>query len=62
MLEIAEVTGVKDGEITVQPIYKFIEKSTDSNGKIKGELCATGNRLLNTGKLAYAGLLNKLKL
>lgn len=62
VLEIAEVTGVKDGEITVQPIYKFIEKSTDSNGKIKGELCATGNRLLNTGKLAYAGLLNKLKL
>lgn len=62
VLEIAEVTGVKDGIITVQPIYKFIEKSTDSNGKIKGGLYATGNRLLNTGKLAHAGLLEKLEL
>lgn len=59
VLEIAEVTGVKNGEITVQPIYKFVETGTDSQGRIKGELRTTGSSLFNTGKLVYAGLLDK---
>ena len=28
VLEVAEVTGVKNGEITMQPIFKFIETGT----------------------------------
>lgn len=56
VLEIAEVTGVKNGDITVQPIYKFIETEISKDGKIIGELRATGNKLLNTEKLAHAGL------
>lgn len=56
VLEVAEVTGIKDGDITVQPIYKFVETGTDTQGKIKGELRATGNKLINTSKLGYAGL------
>ena len=56
VLEIAEVTGVKNGDITVQPIYKFIETGISKDGKIIGELRATGNKLLNTEKLAHAGL------
>jgi len=59
VLEVAEVTGVKNGEITVQPIYKFVETGTGVQGKIKGELRATGNGLLNTSKLAHAGLLDE---
>lgn len=58
VLEIAEVTGVKNGEIMVQPIYKFVETGTDAQGKIKGELRATGSKLLNKDKLAHAGLLD----
>jgi len=57
VLEVAEVTGIRDGEITVQPLYKFVETGVDVQGKIKGELQATGNKLLYTGKLAHAGLL-----
>ena len=53
------MTGVKDGEITMQPIFKFVETGTCTNGKIKGELCATGNSLVNTSKLAHAGLLDQ---
>ncbi|MCI9078333.1 MAG: hypothetical protein HFH68_05315 [Lachnospiraceae bacterium] len=59
VLEIAEVTGVKNGEITVQPIFKFTETGTDTQGKIQGELQATGNGLLNTSKLAHAGLMDE---
>lgn len=59
VLEVAEVTGVKNGEITIQPIYKFVETDTGADGKIKGKLCATGNSLVNTSKLAHAGLLDK---
>lgn len=62
VLEIAEVIGVKDGDIVLQPIYKFVETGTNSQGKITGELCATGNKLLNTDKLAYAGLSVKKEL
>jgi len=62
VLEIAEVTGVKDGDITVQPIYKFVETGTCPDGKVKGEMRASGNRLLNTGKLAQAGLSLKKEL
>lgn len=58
VLEIAEVTGVKNDEIMVQPIYKFVETGTDAQGKIKGELRATGSKLLNKDKLAHAGLLD----
>lgn len=62
VLEVAEVTGVKNGDITVQPIYKFIERGTSQKGKITGELSATGNKLLNTEKLAHAGLSVKKEL
>lgn len=62
VLEVAEVTGVKDGDITVQPIYKFVETGISPTGKIVGELCATGNKLLNTDKLSHAGLSVKKEL
>lgn len=59
VLEIAEVTGIRDGDITVQPLYKFIEDGVDDAGRIKGKLCPTGNKLINTDKLAHAGLLGE---
>ena len=56
VLEIAEVIGIKDGDIFVQPLYKFEEKGTNSSGEIIGELVATGNKLIHKDKLAHAGL------
>lgn len=46
VLEIAEINGMKDGEIQLNPLYRF-----DS-----GALRPTGNRLLNTIKLEMAGV------
>ena len=43
----------------VQPLYKFVETGVDVQGRIKGELRATGNKLLYTDKLAHAGLLDR---
>ncbi len=56
VLEIAEVTGVKNGEITLQTLYKFHEIG-EVDGKISGEFVSTGNHLIYTDKLAQAGLL-----
>lgn len=56
VLEIAEVIGIKDGDILVQPLYKFEEKGADSTGKIIGELEATGNELVHKEKLIHAGI------
>ncbi len=57
VLEIAEVIGIKDGDIFVQPLYKFEEKGTDNFGQIIGEFAATGNELVHRDKLIHAGLL-----
>ena len=62
VLEVAEVTGVKNGEIILHPIYKFVETGTDEHGKINGELKFSGNGLFNTSKLAHAGLLDEYAL
>ncbi len=56
VLEIAEVAGIKDGDVSLRPIYKFVESGVDSCGKIKGGLEAVGGGLLNKDKLVHAGL------
>lgn len=51
VLEIAEVNGIKNGEIQLNSLYRF-SVGEDS----KGTLRPTGNRLLNTAKLEIAGI------
>lgn len=55
VLEISEVIGVNNGEIQLNPLYEFIEKSETKEGKIIGKLQPTGNRLRNILKLKMAG-------
>lgn len=53
VLEIAEVTGLKDGEILLNPLYVFEETGME-NGKILGSL-QKKNPLSDTRKLLAAG-------
>jgi pilus assembly protein CpaF len=54
VLEIAEVDKMVDGEIVLNPLYEFEEKSV-TDGKIQGCLVPR-NALCHTGKLQAAGI------
>lgn len=53
VLDIAEVDGIEDGEIVLNPLYHFVEKGW-KNGKVDGELCQVGH-LHHREKLLTAG-------
>lgn len=55
VVEITEVTGFKDNEIILNPLFKFHEEG-EKDGRIIGHLEATGSSLVRTGKLKAAGL------
>lgn len=54
VLQIAEVVGVFRGEVKFNKLFEFVENA-ESNGRILGELKATGNKLVNTQKMFFAG-------
>lgn len=54
ILEITEIDGCKDGEIVLNPIYRFCETKRDHNGKVLGEWRKVGE-LHHTEKLFMAG-------
>ncbi|MBO4399015.1 MAG: CpaF family protein [Lachnospiraceae bacterium] len=53
--EIVEVTDCVDGEILLNPLFRFEEEGEDGNGRIIGRLCYLGNPLQGRGKLLAAG-------
>ncbi|MFD2660860.1 ATPase, T2SS/T4P/T4SS family [Paenibacillus thailandensis] len=53
--EICEVADVVNGEIVLNPLFRF-EETGERDGCVIGALKATGNRLLHTDKLHMAGL------
>lgn len=55
-MEITEVLGYENGEIKLNPIYKFVEEGEDENHKIIGSLQRTKNKMINTQKFLSAGL------
>lgn len=55
-VEICEVLDYKDGEIRLNPLYKFEEQGEDENKKIIGELKRTKNKMVNIQKFLSAGL------
>ncbi len=59
-MEITEVLGFEDGEIKLNPIYRFLETGEDENHKIIGSLQRTENKMVNTSKFASAGLSTKV--
>ncbi|MDO3680078.1 CpaF family protein [Paenibacillus ehimensis] len=55
--EITEVIGVDEGEVKLNPLYRFVETGETSDGKVIGQLEPTGNELAGTWKLEMAGLI-----
>jgi len=56
VLEITEVTGCCNGEVTLSPLFVFEEETEAADGTIIGALKRTKNRLKNTSKLKMAGV------
>lgn len=54
VLEITEVTGVRNGEIVLRPIFEFQEEESVSKS-VKGKLFFTGNKLEHREKLQRSG-------
>jgi pilus assembly protein CpaF len=54
VLEVSEVLDIENQEITLNPLYRFVEKS-EEKGKIVGQLEKVGN-LIYTEKLDRAGI------
>ena len=54
VLQIAEVVGVSRGEVKFNKLFEFAENA-ESNGLVLGKLKATGNKLVNTQKMYFAG-------
>lgn len=55
-MEITEVTGFKDGEIKLNPLFVFEEDENTTLEKVSGGLKRTSNEMVNTDKLRLAGL------
>lgn len=55
-LEITEVLGYENGEIKLNPLYRFVEHGEDADGRIIGGLERTENPMVNTYKFHMAGL------
>ena len=54
-MEICEVLGYENGEIKLNPIYKFEEDENSTLEKVSGSLKRTENPFINTHKLELAG-------
>lgn len=54
-VEICEVLGCKNGEIELNPLFRFVETG-EENGKVMGGLVRTENPMQKTEKLQMAGL------
>ena len=55
-MEITEVVGYKDGQIILNPLYKFEEDEFSTLEKVSGSLNRTPNPMQNTYKLRLSGI------
>ena len=55
-MEISEITGYKDGEIQINPLYVFQEDEKSTLEKVSGRLTRTKNSLINDHKLRLSGI------
>ncbi len=56
VLEIVEILDCIDGEIEVNPLFKFVEEGEDKKGNILGRLQRAGGQLIKCQKLLQSGL------
>ena len=55
-MEISEITGYKDGEIQINPLYVFQEDEKSTLERVSGRLIRTKNPLINDHKLRLSGI------
>ena len=55
-MEICEVLGYENGEIQLNPIYRFVEDEKSTLEKVSGKLMRTENAFKNDYKLKMAGV------
>ncbi|MCR4937544.1 MAG: CpaF family protein [Lachnospiraceae bacterium] len=55
VIEIAEVTGLKNDRVELSTLYRFKEEGEDDDGHIRGRLVRE-NKLIHTEKLRAAGI------
>ena len=55
-MEITEVVGVENGQIILNPLYKFEEDENSTLEKVSGSLKRTDNKMVNDFKLKLAGI------
>ena len=55
-MEITEVVGYENGEIILNPLYKFVEDENSTLEKVSGSLQRTENPMQNTYKLRLSGI------
>lgn len=56
VVEISEVAGISNGEISLNPLYIFREEESGDNTKVMGHLEHTGNEIINAHKFKTAGI------
>lgn len=55
-VEITEVVGYENGAIKLNPLYQFIERGEDQNGRVTGGLERTKSAMVHKEKFHMAGL------
>lgn len=60
-MEITEVTGYKDGRVTLNSIYKFKEDEKSTLKKVSGRLVRTENKIQHQEKFILAGVYDYLE-
>lgn len=56
VLDISEISGFHDGQISLNRLFEFVETGEDAGGRVEGSLRRTENRIINSGKLKMAGI------
>ena len=54
-MEITEVVGYENGEIILNPLYKFEEDKYSTLAKVSGSLKRTKNKMVHDYKLQLSG-------
>lgn len=60
-MEITEVVGVENGQIILNPLYKFEEDENSTLEKVSGSLKRTENKMVNDFKLKLAGIRTEIR-
>lgn len=53
VVEIAEILDYREGDIVLNPLFRFTVEGEDSRKRVLGALNPTGNKLENTVKLQH---------